>query len=175
MSRGVGRLRCFFYLSRACGAYFFELAVVAMCSKWSSSLESTQPPDGSSRFFFVGARRVFASSTNTCYLLGRRPCFSRLIHSGRLVPGWLMVEAVSEAFAVCCSHSLGFSGFWRNGIVLLENISGRRTYARRGFAMFLIMHIFLQQAFSSLNVSSLLPFGSNKLCIFVSALGLSSL
>jgi hypothetical protein len=37
------------------------------------------------------------------------------------------------------------------------------------------IHIFLQQAFSSLNVYILLPFGSNKLCIFVSAFGLSSL
>ena len=37
------------------------------------------------------------------------------------------------------------------------------------------IHIFLQEAFFSLNVSVLLPFGSNKLCIFVSALGLSSL
>jgi len=37
------------------------------------------------------------------------------------------------------------------------------------------IHIFLQQVFSSLNVSGLLPFGSNKLSIFVSALGLFSL
>ena len=88
-----------------------------MGSKWGSSLESTRPPDGSTRFVLVGARRVFASSTNTCYPPGRRPCFSRLIHSGRLVPGWLMVEAVSEAFAVCWSHSLGFSGFCGGGIV----------------------------------------------------------
>ena len=28
-----------------------------------------------------------------------------------------MVEAVSEAFAVCWSHSLGFSGFCGGGIV----------------------------------------------------------
>ena len=57
----------------------------------------------------------------------------------------------------------------------LQNISGRRADARRGFVMFLIMHIFLQQAFSSLNVSGLLPSGSNKICIFLSALGLFSL
>jgi hypothetical protein len=60
-------------------------------------------------------------------------------------------------------------------LFLLQNISGRRADARRGFAMFWTIHIFLQQAFSSLNVSGLLPFGSNELCIFVSALGLSSL
>jgi len=29
------------------------------------------------------------------------------------------VEAVSEAFAVCCGHSLGFSGFWRDVIVFV--------------------------------------------------------
>jgi len=60
-------------------------------------------------------------------------------------------------------------------LFLLQNISGRKVGARRGFAMFLVMHIFLQQAFSSLNVSGLLPFWSNKICIFVSALGLTSL
>ena len=88
-----------------------------MSSKWSSSLESTRPPDGSSRFVFVGARRVFASSKNTCYLRGRQPCFSRLIHPSRLVPGGLMVEAVSEAFVVCWSNSPGgnFSGFPLDG------------------------------------------------------------
>ena len=37
------------------------------------------------------------------------------------------------------------------------------------------IHIFLQQVFSSLDVHGLLPFGSKKLCIFVSSLGLFSL
>jgi hypothetical protein len=60
-------------------------------------------------------------------------------------------------------------------LFLLQNVSGRGADARRGFAMFWTIHIFLQQAFSSLNISGLLPFGSNKLCIFVSALGLSPL
>jgi hypothetical protein len=60
-------------------------------------------------------------------------------------------------------------------LFLLQNLSGRRADARRGFAMFLATHILLQQAFFSLNVSGLLPFGGNKLCIFVSALWLSSL
>ena len=97
-----------------------------MGSKWSSSLESTRPPIGSSRFIFVGARRVFASSKNTCYLHGRRPCLSRLIHPGHLVPGGLMVEVVLEVFGVCWSHSPGGSfsgspldGFWRDGIVFV--------------------------------------------------------
>jgi len=67
-----------------------------MGSKWSSSMESTRPPDESARFVLVGARRVFASSTNTCSLSVRHLCFS---HRSR--PGCLdreLVEAVSEAF-----------------------------------------------------------------------------
>ena len=122
----VLRLCCFFYLCRVCGTCFFNLPVVAMGSKWSSSLESTRPPDGSSRIILIGARRVFASSKNTCYLRGRRPCFSRLIHPDRLAPGGLMVEAVSEAFMLCWSHFPGGSfsgspldGFWRDGIVFI--------------------------------------------------------
>ena len=110
---------CFFYLSRVCGLCFFNLEVVAMGSKWSSLLESTRPPDESSRFISVGARRVFVSSKSTRYLHGCRPCFSRLIHPSRLAPGGLMVEVMSEAFAVCWSHSLGFSGFWRDGIIFV--------------------------------------------------------
>ena len=93
------------YLSRVCCAWIFILAIADMVFKWSSSLESTRPPDESSRFILVGARRVFANSKNTCYLHGRWPCFSRLIHSGHLVPGGLMVVAISEAFAVYWSHS----------------------------------------------------------------------
>src|SRR6185312_12034221 len=48
VSRGVLWLHCFFYLIRFCGTCFFNLAVVVMGSKWSSSLESTRPPDESS-------------------------------------------------------------------------------------------------------------------------------
>ena len=103
-SRGVLRLRCF-YLSGVRGTCFFNLSVVVMGSKWSSLLESTRPPDESSQFVLIGARRVFAGSKNSCYLSGRRPCFSRLINSSRLVPGGQMVEAVSEAFTVYWSHS----------------------------------------------------------------------
>ena len=100
--------------------------VVVMAFEWRSSLESTRPPDISSRCILGDARRVFASSKNTCYLRGRQPCFSRLIHPSRLVPGGLMVEAVSEAFAVCWNHSPGGSfggspldGFYRDGIVFV--------------------------------------------------------
>ena len=140
-----------------------------MGSKWSSSRESTRPPDESSRLVLVGARRVFASSKNTCYLHGCRPCFSRLIHPGRLVPGGLMVEAVSEVFAVCWSHSPGgsFSGSpsmasAEIALFLLQNVSGRRADARRGFAMFLIMLLFLLTSLSSLNVSELLLLGITR-------------
>ena len=80
VSRGVLRLHCFFYLSGVCGTCFFNLPVVAMGSKWSSSLESTRPPDEGTRFVLVGARRVFASSTNTCYLSGRHLCFAHRSH-----------------------------------------------------------------------------------------------
>ena len=107
-----------------------------MASKWSSSLESTRPPDGSNRFFFVGARSVFASSTNTCYLRGRRPCVSHCSHPGHLAPGGLKVEAVSEAFL---SETLVVSPLMASGemaLFLLQNISGRRADVRRGFAMF---------------------------------------
>ena len=90
-----------------------------MGSKWSSSLESTRPLDESTRFVLLGARRVFASSTNTCYPPSQRPCFSRLIHSSSPVPGWLMVRVVSEAFAVCRSRSLSFSGFYGGCIVFV--------------------------------------------------------
>jgi hypothetical protein len=93
-----------------------------------------------------------------------------------------MMEAVSEAFAVCWSHSPSgsFSGspLMASGemaLFLLQNISGRRVGARRGFAMFLIMHLFLLTSLSSMNVSELFPLGNNKICIFVSALGLAPL
>jgi len=56
-------------------------------------------------------------------------------------------------------------------LFLLQNISGRRADERRGVAK----HLFLLTSLSSLNISELLPFGSNKICIFVSALGLASL
>jgi len=60
-------------------------------------------------------------------------------------------------------------------LFLFQNLSGRRADARRGFAMFLIMHLFLLTSLSSLNISELFPLGNNKICIFVSALGLASL
>jgi hypothetical protein len=60
-------------------------------------------------------------------------------------------------------------------LFLLQNVSRRRADARRGFVMFLIMHLFLLTSLSSLIVFVLFPLGNNKICIFVSALGLSSL
>ena len=144
-----------------------------MGSKWSSSLESTRPPDESTRFVLVGANRVFASSINTCYLSGRHLCSSHRSHPGCLDRE--LVEAVSEAFQVGTVVVSPLMASREMALFLLQNVSGRRVGARRGFAMFLIMHIFLQQAFSSLNVSGLLPFGSNQICISVSALGLASL
>ena len=90
-------LCCFLYLSRVCCVWIFILADLAMGSKWSSSLESTRPPDGSTRFVILGTRRVFASSTNTCYLLGCRSCSSHRSHPGCLDRE--LVEAVSEAFS----------------------------------------------------------------------------
>ena len=93
-----------------------------------------------------------------------------------------MVEAVSEAFVVCWSHSPGgsFSGSpsmasVEMALFLLQNVSGRRAYARRGFAMFLIMHLFLLTSLSSLSISELFPLGNNKICISVTALGLIAL
>ena len=130
--------------------------------------------DESTRFILVGVRRVFVSSTNTCYLSGRHPCSSHRSHPGCLDRE--LVEAMSEAFfgwELWLSPPLMASG--EMALFLLQNVSGRGADARRGFAMFWIIHIFLQQVFSSLNVSGLLPFRSNKLCIFVSALGLSPL
>ena len=104
-------------IKRECGLSWTSISVVVMAFEWRSSLESTRPPDISSRCILGDARRVFASSKNTCYLPSRRPCFSRLFHSGRLVPGGLMVEAVSEAFGVWWCHTLGrtLSGFLLNG------------------------------------------------------------
>jgi len=43
-----------------------------------------------------------------------------------------MVEAVSEAFAVCWSHSLGFSGFWRDGIVFVAKHIWEKSRCKKG-------------------------------------------
>ena len=80
-------------------------------------MEGTRPPDESTCFVLVGARRVFASSTNTCFLSGRR-----LRSSHRNHPGCLdgeVVEAVSEAFLGGGCGCLPFDGFWRDGIVFV--------------------------------------------------------
>ena len=144
-----------------------------MISKWSSLLESTRPPDESTRFVLVGARRVFASSTNTCYLSDRRLCFSHRSHPGCLDRE--LVEAVSEAFS---GGDYGCLPRWlleRWHCFCCKIYQGEEQMQELDLQCSRSIHIFLQQAFSSLNVSRLLPFGINKLCIFVSAFGLSSL
>ena len=80
-------------------------------------MESTRPPDESARFVLVGARRVFASSTNTCYLSGHHLCFSHRSHPGRL--GGLVVEAMSEAFSGGNCGSFALDGFRRDGFVFV--------------------------------------------------------
>ena len=80
-------------------------------------MESTRPPDESARFVLVGARRVFASSTNTCYLSGRHLCSSHRSHPGCLDRE--LVEAVSEAFLGVNGGCLPHDGFWRDGIVFV--------------------------------------------------------
>ena len=98
-----------------------------------------------------------------------------------------MVEAMSEAFAVCWSHSLqggsiGFplNGFFGDGIIFVAKTfrieeEMALNDARRGFVMCLIFHLFLLTSLFSLNVSDLFPFGNNKICISVAAIGLKTL
>jgi len=144
-----------------------------MGSKWSSSLESTRPPDESTRFILVGARRVFASSTNTCYLLGRHLCFAHRSHP----------SCHSGAGGSCVRSLFGWELWLFPPRWLLERwhcfccktYQGEEQVQEEDLRCSGSIHIFLQQAFSSLNVSRLLPFRSNKLCIFVSTFGLSSL
>ena len=148
-----------------------------MGSRWRPSMDSTRPPDGSTRFVLVGAsaRRVFASSTNTCFLSGHHLCSSHRSHPGCL--DGELVEAVSEAFF---GWELWLSPprRWlleRCHCFCCKTYQGEEQVQEEDLRCFGSIHIFLQQAFSSLNVSRLLSFGSNKLCIFVSALGLSPL
>ena len=130
MSRAELRLCCFFYLSRVRCAWVFILAVIDMISKWSSLLESTRPPDESTQFVLVGPRRVFASSTNTCFLSGRRLCSSHHSHPGCFCGE--LVEAVSEAFF---GWELWLSppphGFWRDGIIFVEKHIRERSRCKK--------------------------------------------
>ena len=89
-----------------------------------------------------------------CYSWWWKPCQKRLLSVGAIlrvevsvVPPWWLLQ---RWHCFCC-----------------------KMY--QGFAMFLIMHLFLLTSLSTLNVSELLPFWSNKICIFVCALGLSPL
>jgi len=98
-----------------------------------------------------------------------------------------MVEAVSEAFAVCWSHSMreSFSGFPLDGFYGDDIVFVAKTYqreeemalkdARRGFKMRLIFHLFLLTSLFSLIVFKLFLFGNNKICILVLAMGLETL
>ena len=98
-----------------------------------------------------------------------------------------MVEAVSEAFGVWWFHTLegifcGFplDGFCGDGIVFVAKTYQREeemglNVARREFAMLLILHLFLLTSLFSLNVSGLFPVGNNNICIFVIAVGLTTL
>ena len=136
-------------------------------------MESTRPPDGSTRFVLVGARRVFASGTNTCFLSGGHLCSSHYSHPGCLDRE--LVEAVSEAFS---GRDCGCLPRWlleRWHCFCCKTYQEEEQVQEDDLRCSGSIHIFLQQAFNSLNVSGLLPFGSNELCIFVSALGLSSL
>ena len=117
MSRVELWLYYFFYLSGVSCAWIFILAIADMVSKWSSSLESTRPPDESTRFVLVGARRVFETSTNTCFLSGRCLCSSHRSHPGCFCGK--LVEAVSEAFSCGNCGCLPHDGFWRDGIVFV--------------------------------------------------------
>ena len=141
---------------------------------WGSSLESTRPPEESTRFVLVGARRVFVSGTNTCFLSVRRLCSSHRSHLGCFYGK--LVEAVSEAlfgWELWLSPHRWLLERWH--WFCCKTDQGEEQVQEEDLRCSGSIHIFLQQAFSSLNVSRLLPFGSNEFCIFVSALGLSSL
>ena len=71
----------------------------------------------STRFVLVGARRVFASSTSTCFLSGCRLCSSHCSHPSCFCGE--LVEAVSEAFSGGNCGCLPHDGFWRDGIVFV--------------------------------------------------------
>jgi len=129
-----------------------------MSLSWSSSLDSSRPPDRSS----FHPRRVLVSNENTFHELSRHPCFSHLIRPRHLVPGWLEVGGVSEVAVDWWCHTLeylvqdlprnGISGYGR--IFCCKNIQGEGEIpfqnARRGLAMFSLLHVFLSlKIFSS--------------------------
>ena len=134
-----------------------------MGSKWRYSLESTRPPDESTRFVLIGARRVFASSTNTCYLSGRHLCFAHRSH-----PGCLSGAGRSRVRSFFGWELWLFPPQWlleRWHCFCCKTYQGEEQMQEEDLQCSGSIHIFLQQAFSSLNVSGLLPFGGNKLCI----------
>ena len=105
-----------------------------------------------------------------------------LVHPSRLLPGWIEVDGVSEAEADWWCHTLEgrFNGFPLNGIFgdgivfVVETYQGEGEIplqdARREFAMLPRLHVFLTKSLFFLNVSSLFPFGNNKICISVTAI-----
>ena len=126
-----------------------------MAFSWSSSLESSRPPDRSNRYIAIDDRRVFASSKDTCYLPSCRPYFSQLIHPRHLVLGWLRVDAISEVKADRWFHTLGGVLMVSPSMAFLEMAlffffaemylgEGEIPLqdARKGFAMLLIFHLF---------------------------------
>ena len=92
-------------------------------------MESTRPLDESTRFVLVGARRGFASSTNTCYLSGHHRCSSHRNHPGCL--DGEVVEAVSEAFSGGGCGCLPFDGFWRDGIVFVAKCIREKSRCKK--------------------------------------------
>ena len=133
-----------------------------MVLRWSSSLKSSWPPNRSSFYPMTSARRVLASNKDTCYLFSCHPCFIHLSHHRHLVHGWLEVGGVPEVVADWWFHILGYylQDFPRNGIsgygriFCCKNIQGEGEIpfqnARRGLAMFSLLHVFLSlKIFSS--------------------------
>ena len=92
-------------------------------------MESTQPPDESTRFVLDGARRVFASSTNTCYLSSHHLCSSHRSHPGCLDRE--LVEAVSEAFFGGNCGCYPVDGFLRDDIVFVAKHIRERSRCKK--------------------------------------------
>ena len=145
--------------------------IVVMALSWSSSLESSRPLDRSSCYLTIDARRLFVSNKNPRHL----------------VPGWLKVDPISKVKVDWWFHTLEgrFNCFPLNGIFgdsiifVAEMYQGEGEIplqdARRGFAMLPRLHVFLAKSLFFLNVPILFPFGSNKICIYVTAIELTYL
>ena len=91
-----------------------------MAISWSSLLNSSRPPDRSSRCYLIDARRVFASNKITCYLPSSQPCLCHLNHPRHLALGCLRVDGVSEVAADCWCQALGVCRMVSPSMVSLE-------------------------------------------------------